>query len=149
MISKMYYELVRLMHFVAIFIFAGALVIENMAIKPPITGEDARNLAKVDAVCGIRALFVLLFGLTLWLWVGKPSEFYSSNPIFHAKLGLFTLMVLCAIASTVFFNKHSKSEEKVIEVPQLLRLLLKFQLVLLVLIPVLALLMARGIGISS
>ena len=149
MISKMYYELIRLLHFAAIFTLAGALVIENMAIKPQITGEDARNLAKVDAVCAVSAVFVLLFGLALWLWVGKPSEFYSSNPLFHAKLGLFTLMFLCAIAPTVFYNKHSKSEEEVIEVPQLLRLLLRFQLVLLVLIPVLALLMARGIGISS
>ncbi|MDE0981069.1 MAG: DUF2214 family protein, partial [Gammaproteobacteria bacterium] len=69
--------------------------------------------------------------------------------IFHAKLGLFTLMVLCAIAPAIFFNKHSKSEEEAIEVPLLLRVLLKFQLVLLVLIPVLALLMARGTGISS
>jgi putative membrane protein len=149
MIGRMYYELVRLLHFAAIFAFAGALVIENMAIKPQITGEDARNLAKVDAVCGISAICVLVFGLTLWLWVGKPSEFYSSNPIFHAKIGLFTLMVLCAIVPTVFFNKHRKSEAEVIEVPQVLRLLLKFQIVLLVIIPVLALLMARGIGISS
>lgn len=145
----MYYELVRLLHFAAIFTFAGALVIENMAIKPQITGEDARNLAKVDAVCAVSALFVLLFGLALWLWVGKPSEFYSSNPLFHAKLGLFTLMFLCAITPMAFYKKQSKSEEEVIEVPPLLRLLLRFQLVLLVLIPVLALLMARGIGISS
>ena len=145
----MYYELARLLHFAAIFGFAGALVIENMAIKPQITGEDARNLAKVDAVCGISAIAVLAFGLTLWLWVGKPSEFYSSNPIFHVKIGLFTLMALCAVVPTVFFNKHRRSEEDVIEVPQLLRLLLKFQLVLLVIIPVLAILMARGIGISA
>ena len=149
MISKMHYELIRLLHFAAIFTFAGALVIENMAIKPQVTGEDTRNLAKVDAVSGVSAIFVLIFGLALWLWVGKPSEFYSSNPIFHAKLGLFTLMVVFAIAPTIFYNKHSKSEEEVIEVPQLLRLLLRFQLVPLVLIPVLALLMARGIGISS
>lgn len=149
MIGGMYYELARLLHFAAIFIFAGAIVIENMAIKPQISGEDARNLAKVDAVCGVSAIFVLAFGLTLWLWVGKPSEFYSSNPLFHAKLGLFALMALCAAAPTIFFNKHRKSEEEVIEVPQLLRLLLKFQLALLVIIPVLATLMARGIGISS
>ena len=145
----MYYELVRLLHFAAIFTFAGALVIENMATKPQITGEDTRNLAKVDAVSGVSAIFVLIFGLALWLWVGKPSEFYSSNPIFHAKLGLFTLMVVCAIAPTVFYKKHSKSEEEVIEVPKLLRLLLRFQLILLVVIPVMALLIARGIGISS
>lgn len=145
----MYYEVVRLLHFAAIFAFAGALAIENMAIKPQITGEDARNLARVDAVCGISAILVLAFGLTLWLWVGKPSEFYSSNPLFHAKIGLFALMAVCAVVPTVFFNKHRKSEEEAIEVPQLLRLLLKFQLALLVIIPVLAVLMARGIGISS
>jgi len=149
MIASMYYELARLLHFAAIFAFAGALAIENMAIKPQISGEDARNLAKVDAVCGISAIAVLAFGLTLWLWVGKPSEFYSSNPLFHVKVGLFALMALCAVVPTVFFNKNRKSEEEVIEVPKLLRLLLKFQLVLLVIIPVLALLMARGIGISA
>ena len=149
MISKMYYELIRLLHFVAILAFSGALIIENMAIKPRITGEDARNLAKVDTVYGISAIFVVIFGLTLWLWVGKSSEFYASNPIFYGKIGLFILMVLSAVAPTVFFNKHNKSEEEVIEVPRLLRLLLKFQLGLLVLIPVLALLMARGIGINA
>ena len=149
MIGRMYYELVRLLHFAAIFAFAGTLIIENIAIKAEISGEDARNLAKVNAVCGISAIFVLSFGLTLWLWAGKPSEFYSSNPIFHAKIGLFLLMVLCAIVPTIFFNKHSKSKEEVIEVPQLLRLLLKFQLALLVFISALAILIARGIGISS
>ncbi|GJM11901.1 MAG: hypothetical protein DHS20C12_03040 [Pseudohongiella sp.] len=145
----MYYELFRLLHFAAIFAFAGALVIENMAIKPRITAEDARNLAKVDAVCGVSAILVLSFGLTLWLWVGKPSEFYSSNPLFHAKIGLFFLMALCAIAPTLFFHRHRKSTEDDIEVPSFLRLLLKLQLALLVIIPVLALLVARGIGISA
>lgn len=148
MIVSMYYELFRLLHFAAIFAFAGALVIENMAIKPQITGEDARNLAKVDSIVGISAAFVLAFGLTLWLWVGKPAEFYSSNPIFHAKIGLYFLMAVFAIAPTLFFIKHRKSEADVIEVPSFLRLMLRFQLVLLVVIPVLALLMARGIGIG-
>jgi putative membrane protein len=145
----MYYELVRLLHFAAIFVFAGALVVENMAIKPQINGEDARNLAKVDAVCGMSAVLVLAFGLTLWLWVGKPAEFYSSNPLFHAKIGLFLLMAICAVKPTLFFIRHRNSQEEVIEVSAVLRLLLKFQLVLLAIIPLLALLMARGIGISS
>ena len=149
MIGVMYYELVRLLHFAAIFVFAGALIVENMAIKPQISGEDARNLAKVDAVCGMSAVLVLAFGLTLWLWVGKPAEFYSSNPLFHAKVGLFLFMAICAVAPTLFFLKHRKSQENTIEVPAILRLLLKFQLVLLAIIPLLALLMARGIGISS
>ncbi|MEX0964869.1 MAG: DUF2214 family protein [Pseudohongiellaceae bacterium] len=148
MIAQMYYEFFRLLHFAAIFALAGALVIENMAIKPQISGEDARNLAQVDAVYGISAVFVLGIGLTLWLWVGKPSEFYSTNPVFHVKLGLFVLMGLLSISPTLFFLKHRKSEAISIEVPALLRLILKFQLVLLVIIPLLALLMSRGIGLN-
>ena len=145
----MLYELFRLLHFAAIFAFAGALVVENIAIKPQITGEDARNLARVDAVCGISAIFVLGFGLSLWLWVGKPSEFYTGNPLFHAKIGLFLLMALCAAAPTIFFSKYRKSEEDIIDVPVHLRVLLKFQLALLVIIPLLAILMARGIGLGN
>jgi len=149
MITRMLYELFRLLHFAAIFAFAGALVVENIAIKPQITGEDARNLARVDAVCGISAIFVLGFGLSLWLWVGKPSEFYTGNPLFHAKIGLFLLMALCAAAPTIFFSKYRKSEEDIIDVPVHLRVLLKFQLALLVIIPLLAILMARGIGLGN
>ncbi len=145
----MYYELIRLLHFAAIFALAGAVVIENMAIKPQISGEDARNLAKVDAVAGISAVLVLIMGLSLWLWVGKPAAFYSANPVFHLKLGLFVLMVALAVPTAVFFRRHRDSEAESIEVPRLLRLALKSQLALLVIIPLLALLMARGIGLGA
>ncbi len=145
----MYYELFRLLHFAAIFSLAGAIVIENMAINPQISGEDARNLAKVDAVAGISAVMVLLLGLTLWLWVGKPAGFYSTNPIFHLKLGLFVLMLILAVPTALFLRKHRNTDLASIEVPRHLRLALKVQLALLVLIPLLALLMARGIGLSA
>ena len=149
MITQMYYELFRLLHFAAIFSLAGAAIIENMAINPQISGEDARNLAKVDAVAGLSFILVLVIGLTLWLWVGKPPEFYSTNPVFHLKLGLFVLMGVLAIVPAMFFRRHRDSEATSIEVPRHLRLILKFQLVLLVIIPLLALLMARGIGLSA
>jgi len=145
----MSYEIFRLLHLVAVFAFAGALVIENIAIKPDISGEDARNLAKVDAVCGLSALLLVVFGLTLWFGVGKPSSFYSANPIFAVKLGMVVLMGLLAVASAPFFRRHRHSEAETIAVPRYLQLALRFQLVLLLLIPLLAMLMARGIGLSA
>ena len=145
----MLYTFIRTLHFVAIFVLAGALVIENMALKPTINGEDARNLAKVDAVYGIAAVLTLLFGLTLWLWVGKPSEFYSLNPIFQFKLGLFFLLALLSIYPTMFFLRNRKSTADAIEVPAAICLLAKLELVLLFIIPLLAFLMARGIGLDA
>ena len=145
----MLYTLIRTLHFAAIFVLVGALVIENMALKPTINGEDARNLARVDALYGIGAVLTLLFGLILWLWVGKPSEFYSLNPIFHFKLGLFFLLALLSIYPTIFFLRNRKSTADVIEVPRLIAILTKLELGILFIIPLLAFLMARGIGLST
>jgi len=149
MIGTMYYELFRFLHFAAIFGLAGSLLIENMALKPEINAEDARNLAKVNSIYGISAVLAFLFGLTLWLWVGKPSEFYSSNPLFHVKLGLFILVTLLSIYPTIFFVKHGRSVAEVISVPTSVSILIKVELSLLLVIPVLGFLMARGIGINS
>jgi len=145
----MTYVLFRYLHFFAIFALAGAVVIENIAIKPTITGEDARNLAKVDAVYGAAALFVVVFGLILWFGVGKPADFYTQNPVFLVKLGLFLLVGLISIYPTIFFFKNRKSELEAIPVSNVIRLILKLEIVLLCIIPVLAFLMARGIGLAA
>jgi putative membrane protein len=120
-----------------------------MAIAPRITGEDARNLARIDGVYGISAVFVFLFGLTLWLWIGKPAEFYSSNPLFHLKVGIFFLAALISLYPTQFFFRHRKSTAQEIAVPRLLIWALRTEIVLLLILPVLAVLMARGIGLPG
>ncbi len=145
----MLYSLFRLLHFIVLLIFAGALVIENMAIKPELTSEDARNLARVDRVCGMTAILTLIIGLILWFSVGKPAEFYSANPVFHAKLGLFVVLAILAIKPAMFFFKQQHNKSDSIPVPGSVRLLLRIELIVLLCIPVLAFLMARGIGLSS
>ncbi len=139
--------LIRYLHLGAVLALAGALVIENMAMAPQITKEDLRNLLKVDAVYGLSALLVLACGLTLWFTGAKPSTFYSANPLFHAKLGLFVVVGLLSIYPTVFLLRHRKSHAETLDVPAGVRRVLKLELALLVIIPVLAFLMARGVGL--
>lgn len=145
----MLYILFRYLHFIAIFVLAASLIIENMATARQLSSEDAHNLAKVDAVYGISALLVFLFGLALWLWVGKPASFYSPNPLFRIKLGLFVLLLLLSIYPTVFYVRHRKTAAVTVEVPARLIWLLRIELLVLVAIPVLAVLMARGIGLPT
>ena len=145
----MTYVLFRYLHFLAIFVLAGTIVIENIASKPTISGEDARNLAKVDAAYGASAGFVLLFGLLLWFVVGKPSEFYTNNPVFLLKVALFALIGLLSLFPTLFFIKLRKSTAETIVMPRHLIVLLRIELVVLCILPVLAFLMARGIGLPS
>ena len=89
------YVFFRFLHFVAIFGVTAAVVIENIAVKPSISKEDAINLAKISLIDNVSLLLTLMAGYTLWFWVGKPSEFYTENPVFLAKLIIFcTILVL-------------------------------------------------------
>ena len=110
----MAYEIVRLVHFVALFVVSATVLIHYIAFAPEITREDARNLYKVDLAFWAASVVALIAGLVLWLGVGKPASFYSPNSLFHTKLGLFFGMLLCSIPATKFFRlegRRNKSDD--------------------------------------
>lgn len=139
--------LIRYVHLGAVLVLAVTLIIENMAIAPQITKEDVRNLIKVDAAYGLSAVVVLACGVLLWFTGAKPSDFYTNNPVFHAKLSLFVVVGLLSIYPTVFLMRNRKNEAETLAVPVGVIRVLRLELVLLVFIPVLAFLMARGVGL--
>jgi putative membrane protein len=141
------YTIFRTLHFLAILALAIALLIENIAIKPSIGVEDARNLAKVDAVYTVSIVLAFLFGLTLWLWIGKPSAFYSANALYWSKIGIFSVLAILSLIPKRFFKKSRNTSEEEITVPKIVILVLRTQLSLLATIPLLAFLVARGISL--
>ena len=145
----MLYTLFRYLHILAILTLAGTLIIKNMGIKPVIKDEDAHNLAKVNAIYSLSAVLAFVFGLVLWLWVGKPAEFYALNPLFLLKLGLFAFIALLSVFPSLFFVTNYRAKNREIPVPRSIQMLIRIELVLLVFISITASLMARGIGLSS
>lgn len=138
----------RYIHFISIFGIVGSLVSEHMLLKKSMTRAEIGRVARIDAVYGIAALILLSAGLTLWLGgVGKPAEFYTKNWIFHTKITFFLTIGLLSIYPTVFFTRNRKGNpDEVIEVPSTVFWMLRLELLLLFIIPLLAGLMARGIG---
>jgi putative membrane protein len=138
----------RYIHFISIFAIVGALASEYVLLKKTLTRGELSRLAKVDAVYGIAALTLLVAGLTLWLGgYGKPSEFYSKNWVFHLKLSLFVVVGLLSIYPTVFFLKQRKGNpDEEVSVPETLHWMLRIELLLMLIIPMLAGLMSRGLG---
>ena len=141
------YILIKNLHLLAVVVLAITLIIENMAIKKELTREDVINLAKVDAVYGLSAIAVLALGCVLWFGIGKPAQFYSDNPVFHAKIGLFVVIGLLSIYPTVFFFRNRKMQSETISTPKSVIRLLRAEICLLPIILILATLMARGVGL--
>lgn len=140
--------ILRYLHFVSIFAIVSSLVSEHLLLKKKLTRAEIGRISKVDAVYGIAALTLLGAGLTLWLsGIGKPAIYYSKNWIFHTKITLFLLVGLLSIYPTVFFIKNSKGNpQDVIEVPKAVSWMLRIEIFLLFIIPLLAGLMAHGVG---
>lgn len=140
--------LLRYLHFVSVFTIVGVLVSESVLLKKNLTRREIGRLARVDAVYGLAALVLLAAGLTLWLGgFGKPAIWYTKNWVFHLKLVFFLAVGLLSIYPTVFFLKNRKGDpNEIIAVPAAVFWLLRCELLLLALIPLLAGLMARGVG---
>jgi putative membrane protein len=80
--------------------------------------------------------------LFLWLYVGKPSSFYTSNGVFHAKIGLFLVIALISIIPTIFFFKNRNIESSEILVPKHILLIKHIEVTLIFVLALLAVFMA-------
>jgi len=145
----MIFEIIlRYIHFISIFIIVSTLASEHLLLKKSLTRAEISRLSRIDAVYGIAAIALVAAGLTLWLGsIGKPAVFYSKNWIFHTKLTLFVVVGLLSIYPTVFFIKNRKGNgEEIVDIPASIFWMLRIELVLLFIIPLLAGLMAHGVG---
>lgn len=139
--------ILRYIHFISIFTIVGCLVSEHLLLKKEMTPRELNRIARIDLIYGIAAITLLIAGLTLWLGsIGKPSIVYTKNWIFHIKLTLFVTIGLLSIYPTVFFLKNRGDQDKVIILPNSIFWLLRIEILLLFIIPLLAGLMSRGVG---
>lgn len=141
------------LHFIAIFALFALLSIEHVLFKAPLDLKRARSLMITDIAYGVCAGIVLLTGLARVLWFGKGTAYYLGNSLFHAKVGLFILVALLSILPTyVFFNwrnavQAGQAPEPSARQMRLVTWCIRLELLLLLVIPLPATLMARGFGV--
>lgn len=140
------------LHYLSIFVLFALLTCEHVLFKPIMELERARSLLRIDIAYGVTAGLVLATGAARVLWFGKGLDYYLHNALFHAKVGLFLLIGLLSILPTLtFFNW--RNDLLAGQVPQIAPatarrtiLIIRLELLLLVCLPFLASLMARGFG---
>jgi putative membrane protein len=140
--------LIRYFHFLAIFAMFSLLTVQHMLLKGQVEAKLMKKISILDVAYGVSALVALLAGLALWFWVGKPAGFYSHNWVFHTKLTLFVLVALLSFLPTRFIMKNRRTSSDV-TVPKSIVMVIRMELLLLCIIPLLAVLMANGVGYVS
>lgn len=137
---------VHLLSILAVFI--GTLIVLPAA-STAFERHSASQLLKVYYLKLASLLIALASGLTLWLVIGKPAEFYSNNAVFHAKVGAFMLFALILVVQIIAIRQFAQRTSLPTRLPRWLGFVQKTALVLFLTIPPLAYLMARGVGYSG
>ncbi|UXY17193.1 DUF2214 family protein [Chitiniphilus purpureus] len=140
-------------HFIAIFLLITFLAIETVLCRREWMPGAAARLARYDLLYFLMAVTVLATGL-LRLYLGAHgTAMLLPNPLFHAKVGLFVLIGLISVYPTRRFQSWRRSvRTDAAFVPQpddlrRVRICLMLETHLIVLLPILAACMARGIGL--
>ena len=140
------------LHFASIFTLLWFLAKEWTLLKAGADAIDARRIARADIGYFLAALAVLASGVARALLGAKGWAFYAANPVFHAKVTLFLVVALVSIKPTRLFMRWRKAAaaDAAFRVDprewRLARRLLMIELHIVALIPLAAVLMARGIG---
>lgn len=136
--------LIRYVHFIGFILLASGLVVEQFLIAKEVPAKHMRKLATADTMCGLGIVLILVTGTLLWFAVGKSAEFYSGNWVFHLKLTAVFSIVLLAVYPALYFSKNRNNEIAVIVISQRIINCVRLEMALLLLVPLLAVFMARG-----
>ncbi len=146
---------VAYVHYLSFMLCFGALVLERRLIKPNPNKADATLMVITDIVYGIAALALLVSGILRVIHFGQGSAFYTENPLFWWKVGLYLSVGGLSLYPTITYILWAIPLRKG-ELPQVsealakrLAWILNIELVGFALIPLLATLMARGVGLPG
>jgi len=138
-------------HFVAILSVVVFLTSEAALCRSEwLNAAVVRRLARLDVIYLAAAIAVLLTGLARTWWGVKGMGWYWHQPLLHIKLTLFVLIGLISVKPTLAFMRWRKQLDATGALPneaevRSVRRLVMIEAHLLVLVPLAATLLARGV----
>jgi putative membrane protein len=140
------------LHFTAIFLLFAFMTVEVMLMRGSLDQAAVRLLGRVDIWYFGSAIAALITGMLRLGFGAKGSDFYLSSWPIYVKVGLFIAVGLISIQPTMTFMRWKKAfdhdpafrvddEER-----RRVRKYLMIEVHLAALIPIFAVIMARGLG---
>jgi len=140
------------LHYIAIFMLFAFLTVQLVFIREPLDERLVRRLGRIDIAYFVTAIAVLVTGFLRATLGAKGADFYFNSWPIYVKLGLFLAVGIISVKPTLtfirwrrFFEKDAAWKEPGDEQASIRRLIM-IEVHLAALIPVFAVIMARGLG---
>ena len=139
------------LHYLGMMAMMALLAMEHLLFNEKLDLARSRLLLRIDALYGTLA--GIQIGTGIWrMWLEKGSAYYLSNPLFHAKIGLFALVGLLSLYPTLTFLawrtglRQQQAPQIAPGKARLVTMSIRLELPGLLLIPLLATLIADGVA---
>lgn len=134
-------------HHLFAFSLLALLVAEWVILTGTPSRPVVRRLLLIDVAYGMAALGSLAVGVCRVVWGAKPPAFYTGNPVFWTKMGLWAVIALISLVPTIRYIIWWRSQE----LPAgsafaSTRRLVAWEALLFAGVPVMAAMMAHGVG---
>ena len=145
---------VAYLHFAAMFLLFSFLTAQAMLMRSPLDERLVRLVGRIDIGYAISAVLVLLTGMLRLGFGAKGADFHLGHWPIYAKVGVFLAVGLISVRPTLAFIRWRRAfdADKAWRLPPeeqaAMRRIVMIELHLGALIPVFAVMMARGIGYS-
>lgn len=140
------------LHFMAVFTLFAFLTAQAMLLRAPLDDRGIRLVGRVDLWYFGSAMVALATGIARLAWGAKGAEFHLSAWPVYAKIATFVVVALVSVGPTLAFLRwrrsleHDPSWRVPPEEQARMRRTVMIEVHLAALIPVFAVMMARGLG---
>jgi putative membrane protein len=140
------------LHFTAIFILFAFLSIEVVLLKRALDAGAVRLLGRIDIWYFGAAIVVLVTGFLRLVLGAKGPDFYLQSWPIYVKVGLYLVVAVVSVTPTLVFIRWRREldHDAAWQVPAgelaRMRRLVMIELHLAAMIPLVAVIMARGLG---
>lgn len=144
--------ILAILHHLLVFALFSIFAVQMTLVRPGLEASTVSRLARLDGAYGGLAMAVIIVGFARAIFGLKGWDYYSSYWVFWAKVGAFLLVGLLSVPPTLRFRRWlgaARADASYI-VPDdevgVVRTWLGREGLVLLLIPILAAMLARGIG---
>jgi putative membrane protein len=139
-------------HYLSLGTIFATLATELFTLKKDLTAKEGWRIMVADTLYGIAGLAALVTGVLRVLYYAKEPSYYTHQPLFWVKIGLYILVGTLSLYPTFTFLRwipplrQDKAPEVSEDLIGRLKTIIRVELAGFSTIPLMASLMARGIG---
>ena len=144
--------ILAILHHLLVFALFSIFAVQMTLVRPGLGASTVSRLARLDGAYGGLAMAVIIIGFARAIFGLKGWDYYSTYWVFWVKIGAFLLVGALSVPPTLRFRRWlgaAKADAAYI-VPDdevgAVRTWLGREGVVLLLIPILAAMLARGVG---